>query len=92
MNDNLGDGGVNEEASTSVFNLEKDVDVNYDLGLWGSINDTKRVMLVKKVLIKIFKENDEFPKEQNRVRHFSSKLYICDISNGEKQESKWLVY
>ena len=32
-----------------------------------------------------------FPKEQNRVRHFSSKLYICDIPNGEKQERKWLV-
>jgi hypothetical protein len=49
MNDKLGDGGVNEEASTSVFNLKKDVDVNYDSGLWGSINDTKRVILVKKV-------------------------------------------
>jgi hypothetical protein len=62
MNDNLGDGGVNEETSTRVFNLEKDVDVNYDSGLWGSINDTRRVILVKKCLIKIFKENYEFSK------------------------------
>ena len=28
--DNLGDGGVNEEASVSMLDLEKDVDVNYD--------------------------------------------------------------
>uniref|UniRef100_A0A2N9HZM5 Uncharacterized protein n=1 Tax=Fagus sylvatica TaxID=28930 RepID=A0A2N9HZM5_FAGSY len=41
--DNLGDGGVNEEASVSMLDLEKDVDVNYNLGLWGIINDTKRL-------------------------------------------------
>uniref|UniRef100_A0A2N9H125 Retrotransposon gag domain-containing protein n=1 Tax=Fagus sylvatica TaxID=28930 RepID=A0A2N9H125_FAGSY len=41
--DNLRDGGVNEEASVSMLDLEKDVDVNYDPGLWGIINDTKRV-------------------------------------------------
>uniref|UniRef100_A0A2N9H3G2 CCHC-type domain-containing protein n=1 Tax=Fagus sylvatica TaxID=28930 RepID=A0A2N9H3G2_FAGSY len=40
--DNLRDGGVNEEASVSMLDLEKDVDVNYDPGLWGIINDTKR--------------------------------------------------
>jgi hypothetical protein len=49
-------------------------------------------MLVKKCYIKILKENDEFPKEPNRERNFSSKLYTCDRSNGEKQEMKWLVY
>uniref|UniRef100_A0A2N9EMW3 TTF-type domain-containing protein n=1 Tax=Fagus sylvatica TaxID=28930 RepID=A0A2N9EMW3_FAGSY len=90
--DNLGDGGVNEEASVSMLNLEKDVDVNYNLRLWGIINDTKMVMLVKKGPIDIVKENDEFPKEPNRGRHFSSKLYTCDRPNGEKQERKWLVY
>uniref|UniRef100_A0A2N9F639 Uncharacterized protein n=1 Tax=Fagus sylvatica TaxID=28930 RepID=A0A2N9F639_FAGSY len=42
MNDNLEDGVVNEEASSSMLNLDKDIDVNYDSGLWGSINDTKR--------------------------------------------------
>ena len=42
--DNLGDGGVNEEASLSMLDLEKDVDMNYDSGLWGIINDTKRVI------------------------------------------------
>ena len=68
MNDNLEDGGVNEEASSSMLNLDKDVDVNYDPGLWGSINDTKRVMLVKKCPIKILKENDDFPKELNHGR------------------------
>ena len=82
--DNLGDEGVNEEASVSMFDLEKDVDVNYDPGLWGIINDTMRVVLVKKGLIKILKENDEVPKEPNRGRHFSSKLYTCDRPNGEK--------
>ena len=46
--DNLGDADVNEEASVSMLDLAKDVDVNYDLGLSGIINDTKRVMLVKK--------------------------------------------
>uniref|UniRef100_A0A2N9IWE1 GH16 domain-containing protein n=1 Tax=Fagus sylvatica TaxID=28930 RepID=A0A2N9IWE1_FAGSY len=50
--DNLGDGGVNEEASVSMLDLEKDVDVNYDPRLWGIINDTKRVMLVKKVSLR----------------------------------------
>ena len=60
--DNLGDGGVNEETSVSMLNLEKDVDVNYDPGLWGIINNTKRVMLVKEGLIKILKENNEFQK------------------------------
>jgi hypothetical protein len=82
--DNLGDGGVNEEASVSMLDLEKDFDVNYDPGLWGIINNTKRVMLVKKGPIKILKENDEVPKEPNRGRHFSSKLYTCDRPNGEK--------
>ena len=86
--DNFRDGGVNEEASVSMLDLEKDVDVNYDPGLWGIINDTKRVMLVKKGPIKILKENDEFPKEPNRGRHFSSKFYTCDRPNGEKQERK----
>uniref|UniRef100_A0A2N9HBF6 TTF-type domain-containing protein n=1 Tax=Fagus sylvatica TaxID=28930 RepID=A0A2N9HBF6_FAGSY len=90
--DNLRDGGVNEEASVSMLDLEKDVDVNYDPGLWGIINDTKRMMLVKKGPIKILKENDEFPKEPNRGRHFSSKLYTSNRPNGEKQERKWLVY
>ena len=33
MNDNLEDGGVNEKASSSMLNLDKDVDVNYDPGL-----------------------------------------------------------
>ena len=89
---NLRDGGVNEEANVSMLDLEKDVDVNYDPGLWGIINDTKRVMLIKKSLINILKENDEFPKESNRGRHFSSKLYTSNRSNGEKQERKWLMY
>jgi hypothetical protein len=31
--DKLGDGGANEEASVSMLDLEKDVDVNYDPGL-----------------------------------------------------------
>ena len=88
--DNLGDGGVNEEVSVSMFDLEKDVDVNYDQGLWGIINDTKRVMLVKKCPIKILKENDEFPKEPNRGRHFSSKLYTCDRPNGESKKGSGL--
>ena len=90
--DNLRDGGVNEEASVSMLDLEKDVDVNYDPGLWRIINDTKRVILVKKGLIKILKENDEFPKEPNRGRHFFSKLCTSNRPNGEKQERKWLVY
>jgi hypothetical protein len=85
---NLGDGGVNEEASVSMLDLEKNVDVNYDPRLWGIINDTKRVMLIKKGIIKILKENDKFSKEPNRGRHFSSKLYTCDRPNGEKQERK----
>ncbi|KAG5541077.1 hypothetical protein RHGRI_021082 [Rhododendron griersonianum] len=41
MNENIG----NEEHE-SMLDLEKDVDVNYDPGLWGSINDSKRIMLV----------------------------------------------
>jgi hypothetical protein len=49
-------------------------------------------MLVQRDSIKILNENDEFSKEQKCGRHFSSKLYICDILNGEKQERKWLVY
>jgi hypothetical protein len=36
-------------------------------------------MLVKRGPIKILKENDEFPKEPNRGRHFSSKLYIMIV-------------
>ena len=66
--------------------------MNYNPGLSGIINDIKRVMLVKKCPIKILKENDEFPKEPNHRRRFSSKLYTCDRPNGEKQEMKWLVY
>ncbi|KAG5536432.1 hypothetical protein RHGRI_024009 [Rhododendron griersonianum] len=87
MNENVG----NEEHE-SVLDLEKDVDVNYDPGLWGSINDSKRIMLVLRGPIKIVRENDAFPKESTRGRHFSSHLYICDLPNGEKQERKWLVY
>ena len=92
MNDNLEDGVVNEEASSSMLNLDKDIDMNYDSGLWGSSNDTKRVMLIKKGPIKILKENDKFPKEPKRLRHFSSKNYIGGLPNGEKQERKWFVY
>ena len=91
MNDDLGDGGVNRE-NESILNLEKDIDMNYDPGLWGSINDTRRVMLVPRGLIKFLKESDAFPIESTRGRHFSSKFYVCDLPNGEKQERKWLVY
>ncbi|XP_058189417.1 uncharacterized protein LOC131307004 [Rhododendron vialii] len=87
MNENVG----NEEHE-SMIDLEKDVDVNYDPGLWGSINDSKRIMLVLRGPIKIVRENDAFPKEGTRGRHFSSHLYICDLPNGEKQERKSLVY
>ncbi|KAG5554973.1 hypothetical protein RHGRI_012499 [Rhododendron griersonianum] len=83
MNENVG----NEEHE-SVLDLEKDVDVNYDPGLWGSINDSKRIMLVLRGPIKIVRENDAFPKKGTRGRHFSSHLYICDLPNGEKQEMK----
>uniref|UniRef100_A0A2N9IQF2 Uncharacterized protein n=1 Tax=Fagus sylvatica TaxID=28930 RepID=A0A2N9IQF2_FAGSY len=41
--DNLGDRDVNKEASVNMLDLEKDVDVNYDPGLWGIINNTKRL-------------------------------------------------
>lgn len=90
-NEESRDGGVNEE-NESMLDLEKDVDVNYNPGLWGKINDTKRVRLVLRGPIKILRENDGFPKESTRGRHFSSNLYICDLPNGEKQERKWLVY
>ncbi|XP_047335458.1 uncharacterized protein LOC124938982 [Impatiens glandulifera] len=33
--------------------FEKDVDVNYDTGLWGNMNDSKRIMLVQRGPIKI---------------------------------------
>ncbi|KAG5512643.1 hypothetical protein RHGRI_038930 [Rhododendron griersonianum] len=58
MNENVG----NEEHE-SMLDLEKDVDVNYDPGLWGSINDSKRIMLVLRGPIKIVRENDAFSKE-----------------------------
>ncbi|XP_057506546.1 uncharacterized protein LOC130789754 [Actinidia eriantha] len=97
-NEEFGDGyneeiseGVNRE-NESILNLEKDIDVNYDPGLWGNINDTKRVMLVVRGPIKILRESDAFPKESTRGRHFSSKFYVCDLPNGEKQERNWLVY
>ena len=45
---------VNENVHESILDLEKDVEVNYDPGLWGSINDTKRVMIVQRGPIKIF--------------------------------------
>ena len=35
MNDNLGNGGVNEESNKNMHDLKKDVDVNYDPGLVG---------------------------------------------------------
>lgn len=90
-NEESSDGGVKEDYE-SMLDLEKNVDVNYDPGLWGSINETKRVMLVLRGPIKILRENDVFPKESTRGRHFSSNYYICDLPNGEKQERKWLVY
>uniref|UniRef100_A0A2N9FX75 Uncharacterized protein n=2 Tax=Fagus sylvatica TaxID=28930 RepID=A0A2N9FX75_FAGSY len=54
--DNLGDGGVNEEASVSMLDLEKDVDVNYDPGLWGIINDTKRLFKHKPMTTSLAKD------------------------------------
>uniref|UniRef100_A0A2N9GZI0 Uncharacterized protein n=1 Tax=Fagus sylvatica TaxID=28930 RepID=A0A2N9GZI0_FAGSY len=35
MNDNLEDGSVNEEANTSMLNLDKDVNMNYYSGVMG---------------------------------------------------------
>ncbi|XP_020245253.1 uncharacterized protein LOC109823387 [Asparagus officinalis] len=85
---------VNENVHESILDLEKDVEVNYDPGLWGSINDTKRVMIVQRGPIKILKKNDEFPSEKKseRNRSFSSKYYIREFPNGEKHKRKWLVY
>ncbi|XP_020249354.1 zinc finger MYM-type protein 1-like [Asparagus officinalis] len=85
---------VNENVHESILDLEKDVEVNYDPGLWGSINDTKRVMIVQRGPIKILMKNDEFPSEKKsgRNRSFSSKYYIREFPNGEKHERKWLVY
>ncbi|XP_058211817.1 uncharacterized protein LOC131324003 [Rhododendron vialii] len=44
---------VGNEEHESMLDLEKDVDVNYDPGSWGSINDSKRIMLVLRGPIKI---------------------------------------
>lgn len=66
-----------------MFDLKKNVNVNYDPGLWESINDTKVVMLVKRGIIKILKENYIFPKEQKCGRDFCSK-HIYDHPNSEK--------
>lgn len=56
MNEGVASGEDHEASGEDleiILDLEKDVDVNYDPGLWGSIHDTKRIMLVERGPIKI---------------------------------------
>ncbi|XP_047312463.1 zinc finger MYM-type protein 5-like [Impatiens glandulifera] len=90
-NNRIEDNILEQPMTTDVnIEFEKDVDVNYDPGLWGNMNDSKRIMLVQRGPIKILKDN--FPKDNISERRFSSNFYVSILLNGEKQERKWLVY
>lgn len=65
------------------------IEFNYDSLYWGEIDSKKRSLLVEKGPIRV--TDYDFPKD-NEKRHFSSCCYYRNLSNGEKQERKWLVY
>ncbi|XP_058776766.1 uncharacterized protein LOC131651116 [Vicia villosa] len=87
LQDNIGSDTHNEDREEV---LEKSSHKNiYDPSQWITIDTNLRDLLVKKDHIKV--TNIDFPKDAY-ARHFSSSLYIQQLSNGEKRERRWLVY
>ncbi|XP_058742134.1 uncharacterized protein LOC131614583 [Vicia villosa] len=87
MQDNS-DSDTHNEDREEV--LEKSSHKNiYDPSQWTTIDTNLRDLLVKNGPIKI--TDIDFPKDVY-ARHFSSSLYIQQLSNGEKRERRWLVY
>ncbi|KAL9160509.1 hypothetical protein ABFS82_08G205000 [Erythranthe guttata] len=65
--------------------------LNIDPGNWDKIDHSLRNILVERGPIRITDDDVTFPKDRSG-RHFSCTFYVRDLLNGEKPDSKWLVY
>ncbi|KAL7173879.1 hypothetical protein ACSBR2_033189 [Camellia fascicularis] len=89
LNENENEDLVNEEPIESEdFNVEYGpLNIN-DPSNWDKIDQNFRDLLVERGPIRSNVVN--FPRD-DKDRHFSSTYYIQNLSNGEKQDRKWLV-
>ncbi|XP_012844442.1 PREDICTED: zinc finger MYM-type protein 5-like [Erythranthe guttata] len=63
----------------------------YDPGNRAKVDHNLRNILVERGPIRITDNDVSFPKDESD-RHFSCTLYVRDLSSGEKEDRKWLVY
>uniref|UniRef100_A0A0D3E180 DUF4371 domain-containing protein n=1 Tax=Brassica oleracea var. oleracea TaxID=109376 RepID=A0A0D3E180_BRAOL len=64
----------------------------YDPGNWGEVKPGLRLVMVEKGHAQRLPNDFVFPREKASGRHFSHAYYIRSLSNGKKQDRRWLVY
>ncbi|XP_028068330.1 zinc finger MYM-type protein 5-like [Camellia sinensis] len=90
LNENDNEDLVNEKATEiEDFNVEYGPSNIDDPSNWDKIDQNFRDLLVERGPIRSNVVN--FPRD-DKDRRFSSTYYIRNLSNGEKQDMKWLVY
>ncbi|XP_056864601.1 uncharacterized protein LOC108851191 [Raphanus sativus] len=79
---------VNDQDNTDIGRI---LDI-YDPGHWGEVKPGLRLVMVEKGPAERLPSDFVFPREKASGRHFSHAYYIRSLSNGKKQDRRWLVY
>lgn len=85
-NENMNENDENEDSYREYGNLNI-----YDPGNWDKIDQNMRDLIVERGPIRDCDRCD-FPIDTDYGRSFDSTHYVRILSNGEKQDRKWLVY
>ncbi|XP_048621665.1 zinc finger MYM-type protein 1-like [Brassica napus] len=64
----------------------------YDPGNWGQVKPALKLVMVEKGPAQRLPSDFIFPREKASGRHFSHAYYTRSLSNGKKQDRRWLVY
>lgn len=80
---------VNDHQDSTYVDRILDI---YDPGNWGEVKPGLRLVMVEKGPAQRLPNDFVFPREKASRRHFSHAYYIRSLSNGKKQDRRWLVY
>ncbi|VYS68175.1 unnamed protein product [Arabidopsis thaliana] len=95
-NQNVNEEDDGNDMNTDENNVESKehhgVPDFYDRGNWGKVESGLRIIMVEKGPAARQPIDFTFPREKVSGRHFSHSYYRRILSNGEKQDRRWLVY